>query len=211
MLTGPVTILQWSFVRDDQPRGETCKQIALAIRDEVLDLEKAGVKIIQIDEAALREGLPIRKSEWQAYLDWAVESFRLTAGGVKAQTQIHTHMCYSEFNDIIAAVAAMDADVISIETSRSAMELLDAFVSFKYPSDIGPASMTSTARACRRRKNGRPAQQGAGRAVAPAALGQSRLWAQDPRLEGSRAGADFDGRGGESRARPLGAARRPVA
>jgi 5-methyltetrahydropteroyltriglutamate--homocysteine methyltransferase len=138
MLTGPVTILQWSFVRDDQQRSETCKQIALAIRDEVLDLEKAGVKIIQIDEAALREGLPIRKSEWQHYLDWAVESFRLTASGVKAETQVHTHMCYSEFNDIIAAVAAMDADVISIETSRSAMELLDAFVSFKYPNDIGP-------------------------------------------------------------------------
>jgi len=138
MLTGPVTILQWSFVRDDQPRSETCRQIALAIRDEVLDLEKAGVKIIQIDEAALREGLPIRKSQWQAYLDWAVESFRLTASGVKAETQVHTHMCYSEFNDIIAAVAAMDADVISIETSRSAMELLDAFVEFKYPNDIGP-------------------------------------------------------------------------
>jgi 5-methyltetrahydropteroyltriglutamate--homocysteine methyltransferase len=138
MLTGPVTILQWSFVRDDQPRSETCRQIALAIRDEVQDLEKAGVKIIQIDEAALREGLPIRKSEWQSYLDWAVESFRLTAGGVKTETQVHTHMCYSEFNDIIAAVAAMDADVISIETSRSAMELLDAFVEFKYPNDIGP-------------------------------------------------------------------------
>jgi len=138
MLTGPVTILQWSFVRDDQPREQTCRQIALAIRDEVLDLERAGVKIIQIDEAALREGLPIRKSEWRHYLDWAVDCFRLTAGGVKPQTQIHTHMCYSEFNDIIAAVAAMDADVISIETSRSAMELLDAFVSFRYPNDIGP-------------------------------------------------------------------------
>jgi len=138
MLTGPVTILQWSFVRDDQPRSETCRQIALAIRDEVRDLEKAGVKIIQIDEAALREGLPIRKSQWQSYLDWAVDSFRLTASGVKAETQVHTHMCYSEFNDIIAAVAAMDADVISIETSRSAMELLDAFVEFKYPNDIGP-------------------------------------------------------------------------
>jgi len=138
MLTGPVTILQWSFVRDDQPREQTCRQIALAIRDEVMDLEAAGVKIIQIDEAALREGLPIRKSEWRHYLDWAVECFRLTASGVKDQTQIHTHMCYSEFNDIIAAVAAMDADVISIETSRSAMELLDAFVSFQYPNDIGP-------------------------------------------------------------------------
>jgi 5-methyltetrahydropteroyltriglutamate--homocysteine methyltransferase len=138
MLTGPVTILQWSFVRDDQPRSETCRQIALAIRDEVMDLERAGVKIIQIDEAALREGLPIRNSEWQTYLDWAVEAFRLTASGVGASTQIHTHMCYSEFNDIITAVAAMDADVISIETSRSAMELLDAFANFSYPNDIGP-------------------------------------------------------------------------
>jgi 5-methyltetrahydropteroyltriglutamate--homocysteine methyltransferase len=138
MLTGPITILQWSFVRDDQPRANTCRQIALAIRDEVMDLERAGVKIIQIDEAALREGLPIRRSEWQTYLDWAVEAFRLTAGGVGATTQIHTHMCYSEFNDIIAAVAAMDADVISIETSRSAMELLDAFANFSYPNDIGP-------------------------------------------------------------------------
>jgi 5-methyltetrahydropteroyltriglutamate--homocysteine methyltransferase len=138
MLTGPVTILQWSFVRDDQPRHDTCRQIALAIRDEVMDLEKGGVKLIQIDEAALREGLPIRKLDWQAYLDWAVEAFRLTAGGVAATTQIHTHMCYSEFNDIIGAVAAMDADVISIETSRSAMELLEAFANFSYPNDIGP-------------------------------------------------------------------------
>ena len=138
MLTGPVTILQWSFVRDDQPRRDTCLQIALAIRDEVMDLEGAGVKIIQIDEAALREGLPIRKGDWASYLDWAVEAFRLSASGVQPRTQIHTHMCYSEFNDIIGAVAAMDADVISIETSRSAMELLDAFVSFAYPNDIGP-------------------------------------------------------------------------
>lgn len=138
MLTGPVTILQWSFVRDDQPRSETCKQIGLAIRDEVVDLEKAGIKIIQIDEAALREGLPLRQSQWKDYLKWAVESFRLSASGVDNKTQIHTHMCYSEFNDIIEAVAAMDADVISIETSRSQMELLDAFVSFKYPNEIGP-------------------------------------------------------------------------
>ncbi len=138
MLTGPVTILQWSFVRDDQPESETCRQIALAIRDEVVDLEKAGIKIIQIDEAALREGLPLRQSDWKTYLDWAVESFRITASGVKDTTQIHTHMCYSEFNDIIKAVADMDADVISIETSRSAMELLEAFVSFKYPNEIGP-------------------------------------------------------------------------
>ncbi|MDB6080189.1 MAG: 5-methyltetrahydropteroyltriglutamate--homocysteine S-methyltransferase [Akkermansiaceae bacterium] len=138
MLTGPVTILNWSFVRDDQPRSVSCKQLALAMRDEVLDLEKAGVRVIQIDEAALREGLPLRKSEWQEYLDWAVESFRLTANGVKDETQIHTHMCYSEFNDIIGAIADMDADVITIETSRSNMELLEAFVEFKYPNEIGP-------------------------------------------------------------------------
>ncbi len=138
MLTGPVTILQWSCVRDDQPRSETTKQIALAIRDEVLDLERAGIQIIQIDEAAIREGLPLRRSDWQQYLQWAVDSFRITAGGVKDETQIHTHMCYSEFNDIIAAIADMDADVISIETSRSQMELLDAFVKFKYPNQIGP-------------------------------------------------------------------------
>ncbi|MDO5611287.1 MAG: 5-methyltetrahydropteroyltriglutamate--homocysteine S-methyltransferase [Pseudomonadota bacterium] len=138
MLTGPVTVLQWSFVRDDQPRAETCRQIALALRDEVTDLEAAGIGIIQIDEPALREGLPLRRKDWQAYLDWAVASFRISASGVEDQTQIHTHMCYSEFNDIIEAVAAMDADVISIETSRSRMELLDAFVKFKYPNEIGP-------------------------------------------------------------------------
>jgi 5-methyltetrahydropteroyltriglutamate--homocysteine methyltransferase len=138
MLTGPVTILSWSFVRDDQPRSVTCKQLALAIREEVLDLEKAGVRIIQIDEPALREGLPLRKSQWQEYLGWAVESFRITANGVRDETQIHTHMCYSEFNDIIASIAAMDADVITIETSRSDMELLDAFKHFQYPNEIGP-------------------------------------------------------------------------
>jgi 5-methyltetrahydropteroyltriglutamate--homocysteine methyltransferase len=138
MLTGPVTILNWSFVRDDQPRSESCKQLALAIREEVLDLEKAGVRVIQIDEAALREGLPLRKSEWQEYLDWAVESFRISANGVADETQIHTHMCYSEFNDIIGSIAAMDADVITIETSRSDMELLDAFDHFNYPNEIGP-------------------------------------------------------------------------
>jgi 5-methyltetrahydropteroyltriglutamate--homocysteine methyltransferase len=138
MLTGPVTILNWSFVRDDQPRSASCKQLALAIREEVLDLEKAGVRVIQIDEAALREGLPLRKSQWQDYLDWAVESFRITANGVRDETQIHTHMCYSEFNDIIASIADMDADVITIETSRSDMELLDAFDNFRYPNEIGP-------------------------------------------------------------------------
>ena len=138
MLTGPVTILNWSFVRDDQPRSRTCYQLALAIREEVQDLEKAGVNIIQIDEAALREGLPLRKSQWQSYLDWAIESFRISANGVKDETQIHTHMCYSEFNDIIESIANMDADVITIETSRSDMELLDVFEHFNYPNDIGP-------------------------------------------------------------------------
>jgi len=138
MLTGPVTILNWSFVRDDQAESATCQQIALAIRDEVLDLEAAGTNIIQIDEAALREGLPLRKSQWQAYLNWAVESFRVCANGVADETQIHTHMCYSEFNDIIEAIAHMDADVITIETSRSHMELLQAFDDFQYPNDIGP-------------------------------------------------------------------------
>lgn len=138
MLTGPVTILNWSFVRDDQPRSVSCYQLALAIREEVLDLEKAGVRVIQIDEAALREGLPLRKAQWSTYLNWAVESFRIAANGVADETQIHTHMCYSEFNDIIAAIADMDADVITIETSRSDMELLDAFDHFKYPNEIGP-------------------------------------------------------------------------
>ena len=138
MLTGPVTILNWSFVRDDQPRSATCRQIAFAIRDEVVDLEKAGAAIIQIDEAALREGLPLRRGEWQTYLDWAVECFRITASGVADTTQIHTHMCYSEFNDIIASIGAMDADVISIETARSQMELLDAFAGYRYPAEIGP-------------------------------------------------------------------------
>ena len=138
MLTGPVTILNWSFVRDDQPRSVSCKQLALAIRAEVLDLEKAGVSVIQIDEAALREGLPLRKAQWKKYLDWAVESFRITANGVDDRTQIHTHMCYSEFNDIIASITDMDADVITIETSRSDMELLDAFDNFNYPNQIGP-------------------------------------------------------------------------
>lgn len=138
MLTGPVTILQWSFVRDDQPRSLTCDQIALAIRDEVVDLEKAGIKVIQIDEPAIREGLPLRKADWKEYLKWAVDAFRLSASGVQDATQIHTHMCYSEFNEIIDSVAAMDADVVSMETSRSNMELLDAFRQFNYPNDIGP-------------------------------------------------------------------------
>jgi 5-methyltetrahydropteroyltriglutamate--homocysteine methyltransferase len=138
MLTGPVTILQWSFVRDDQPRSETAMQIAAALRDEVQDLERAGIGIIQIDEPALREGLPLRQKDWDAYLDWAVRAFRYASCGVSDETQIHTHMCYSEFGDILPSIAAMDADVITIETSRSNMELLDDFGRFKYPNGIGP-------------------------------------------------------------------------
>ncbi|MFZ0218587.1 MAG: 5-methyltetrahydropteroyltriglutamate--homocysteine S-methyltransferase [Candidatus Aquirickettsiella sp.] len=138
MLTGPVTILAWSFVRDDQPRPATALQIALALRDEVHDLEKAGISIIQIDEPAFRETLPLRRKDWQNYLDWAVFSFRIASCGVQDSTQIHTHMCYSEFNDVIAAIAALDADVITLESSRSKMELLQAFENFSYPNEIGP-------------------------------------------------------------------------
>ncbi|UCJ18893.1 5-methyltetrahydropteroyltriglutamate--homocysteine S-methyltransferase [Pseudomonas sp. MM211] len=138
MLTGPVTMLMWSFPREDVSREVQARQLALAIRDEVVDLERAGIRIVQIDEAAFREGLPLRKADWQHYLDWATESFRLCASGVRDETQIHTHMCYSEFNDVIESIAAMDADVITIETSRSDMELLDAFEAFEYPNEIGP-------------------------------------------------------------------------
>ncbi|PPA02308.1 5-methyltetrahydropteroyltriglutamate--homocysteine S-methyltransferase [Pseudomonas sp. MWU12-2312b] len=138
MLTGPVTMLMWSFPREDVSRKVQAQQLALALRDEVLDLEAASIKIVQIDEAAFREGLPLRRAQWQEYLDWAVEAFRLSASGVRDETQIHTHMCYSEFNDVIEAIAAMDADVITLETSRSDMELLEAFNAFDYPNDIGP-------------------------------------------------------------------------
>ena len=138
MLTGPVTMLMWSFAREDVSREVQARQLALAIRDEVCDLEAAGIRIIQIDEAAFREGLPLRRAQWQHYLDWAVEAFRLCASGVRDETQIHTHMCHSEFNDVIESIAAMDADVITIETSRSQMELLEAFRAFDYPNDIGP-------------------------------------------------------------------------
>jgi 5-methyltetrahydropteroyltriglutamate--homocysteine methyltransferase len=138
MLTGPVTILQWSFVRDDQPRAQTALQIAAAIRDEVADLQQAGIAIIQIDEPAVREGLPLRRSRWNDYLSWATQAFRISASSARDTTQIHTHMCYAEFNDILPAIAAMDADVITIETSRSAMELLTAFGQFRYPNEIGP-------------------------------------------------------------------------
>ena len=138
IVTGPITILQWSFVRDDQPKSETSMQIALAIRDEVLDLESAGTRVIQIDEPAFREGLPLRRSEWGTYLQWAIRAFRLSAAGVKDSTQIHTHMCYAEFNDIFPAIVDLDADVISIETSRSDMELLGGFGTLRYPNEIGP-------------------------------------------------------------------------
>ena len=138
MLTGPITILQWSFVRDDQPRRDTAFQIALCVRDEVVDLEAAGIGMIQIDEPALREGLPLHRSDWPEYLKWAVEAFRLASMGVRDETQIHTHLCYSEFGDIIESIAALDADVLSIEASRSDMALLDSFVNFKNPSQIGP-------------------------------------------------------------------------
>lgn len=138
MLSGPITMLFWSFVRDDLPRREVALQLALALRDEVCDLEAAGIKVIQIDEPAIREGLPLKKADWPVYLDWAVRAFRVCASGVRDDTQIHTHMCYSEFNDILPAIAAMDADVITIETSRSRMKLLDAFAEFRYPNDIGP-------------------------------------------------------------------------
>jgi 5-methyltetrahydropteroyltriglutamate--homocysteine methyltransferase len=138
MLTGPVTILEWSFVRDDQPRSETCMQLALALRDEVRDLEAAGITMIQVDEPAIREGLPLRRSEWETYLEWAVDAFRLATSSVRDETQLHTHMCYSEFGDILVAIARMDADVISIETSRSKMDLLHDFARFRYPNAIGP-------------------------------------------------------------------------
>jgi len=133
-----VTILQWSFVRDDQPRSETAKQLALAIRDEVRDLEAATIRVIQIDEPALREGLPLRRAEWAGYLEWAVNAFRLATAGVKDETQIHTHMCYSEFNDVIRVIEQMDADAISIESARSGSELIEAFREYKYPNEIGP-------------------------------------------------------------------------
>ncbi|MGH7529994.1 MAG: 5-methyltetrahydropteroyltriglutamate--homocysteine S-methyltransferase, partial [Gemmatimonadales bacterium] len=138
MLTGPVTILQWSFVRDDQPRADTAKQVALAIRDEVLDLEASGIRAIQIDEPALREGMPLRRADWPAYLEWAVNAFRLATAGVGNATQIHTHMCYSEFNDVLRVIEQMDADVISIENARSGSELLQGFEQYRYPNEIGP-------------------------------------------------------------------------
>jgi 5-methyltetrahydropteroyltriglutamate--homocysteine methyltransferase len=138
MLTGPITMLEWSFVRDDQPRSETCRQLALAIRDEVVDLEAAGIRIIQVDEPAMREGLPLRREDWDEYLRWAVGCWKLSVAGVTDRTQVHTHMCYADFNDIIESIGELDADVISIESSRSDMELLAAFGQYHYPNEIGP-------------------------------------------------------------------------
>jgi len=138
VLTGPVTMLQWAFVRDDQSRGETCRQVALALRDEVADLEAAGIAMIQVDEPAIREGLPLRRGDRAAYLRWAVDAFRLATGGVRDETQIHTHLCYSEFGDIMDSIVEMDADVLSIESSRSGMELLSEFRRCGYPNEIGP-------------------------------------------------------------------------
>jgi 5-methyltetrahydropteroyltriglutamate--homocysteine methyltransferase len=138
ILTGPVTILQWSFVRNDQPRSETCLQIALALRDEVADLEAAGIGMVQVDEPAIREGLPLRRKDRTEYLRWAVDAFRLATGGVRDETQIHTHLCYSEFGDILEAIVEMDADVLSIESARSEMELLSDFRLGRYPNDVGP-------------------------------------------------------------------------
>ena len=139
MLTGPVTILNWSFPREDISLKAQAQQIGLAIRDEVLDLEKNGIKIIQIDEAALREKLPLRKSDWhKEYLDWAIPAFRLVHAKVKPETQIHTHMCYSEFNDIVRDIDAMDADVITFEASRSDLKLLDALNEAHFETQVGP-------------------------------------------------------------------------
>jgi len=138
MLTGPITILQWSFVRNDIPRQQTAWQIALALRAEVNDLEEAGIRIVQVDEPALREGLPLRRADWDVYLDWAVKAFRLATSSVENGTQIHTHMCYCEFEDVLSAIAALDADVISMESARSRMELLEAFRAHGYPNEIGP-------------------------------------------------------------------------
>ena len=197
MLTGPVTMLQWSFVRADIPRETACRQIALAIRDEAADLEKAGIPLIQIDEPAFREGLPLRQADRADYLRWAVACFRLSASAVRDETQIHTHMCYSEFNDIIESIAAMDADVISIETARSDMELLEAFAVFDYPNEIGPGvwDIHSPARAIGR-GDGAAGKPGGEANPAPPALAQPGLRLQDARLGRGEAGHGEPGRRG---------------
>ena len=162
MLTGPITILQWSFVRDDQPRRDTAMQIALSVRDEAVDLEAAGIGLIQIDEPALREGLPLHRAEWPVYLQWAVDAFRLASGGVRDETQIHTHLCYSQFGDVIDAITALDADVNSIEASRSDMELLEAFVRFRIRTRSGRACTTFTVRGAGDRGDHGPIAAGTG-------------------------------------------------
>ena len=189
MLTGPVTMLMWSFPREDVSREVQARQLALAIRDEVVDLEAAGIRIVQIDEAAFREGLPLRRNAWPHYLEWATEAFRLCASGVRDETQIHTHMCYSEFNDVIESIAAMDADVITIETSRSDMELLEAFEQFDYPNEIGPFAARAEPG-----RDRRVAAQGGPADTRRAALGQPGLWPEDPRLAGNRGSAGEHGR-----------------
>jgi 5-methyltetrahydropteroyltriglutamate--homocysteine methyltransferase len=138
MLTGPVTMPAWSFVRDDQPMGDTARQVALALRDEIRDLEAAGIRIIQVDEPALRALLPLRRADREAYLAWAVAAFRLATSGVADSTQIHTHMCYSEFGEIIGAISDLDADVTSVEAARSKMELLGDLRASGYSRGIGP-------------------------------------------------------------------------
>ena len=198
MLTGPITILQWSFVRDDQPRRDTAMQIALAIRQEVADLEAAGIGVIQIDEPALREGLPLARGQWAEYLAWAVDAFRLAACGVADRTQIHSHMCYSEFNHIIEAIAALDADVLSIEASRSDMELLERLRPLPLSQRDRPRRLRhpQSAGAGDRGDHG-PAAEGAGVAAARAALGESRLRAEDAGLARGAGLAAEHGRGGQ--------------
>ena len=183
MLTGPVTMLEWSFVRDDQPLADTCKQLALAIRDEVEDLEKAGVQIIQVDEPAIREGLPLRKDRWDEYLTWAVHCFRLATAVVKDETQIQTHMCYSDFGDILEHIQAMDADVLLIEAARSRMELLASLGEDGLPQRHRPGRLRHPLAAhSERRGDGRAAPRGRARPAPRAALGQSGLRSQDTDL-----------------------------
>jgi 5-methyltetrahydropteroyltriglutamate--homocysteine methyltransferase len=201
MLTGPVTMLQWSFVRDDQPRETTALQIALALRDEVLDLEKAGIAIVQIDEPAFREGLPLRRRDWPRYLEWAVRAFKLASCGVADATQIHTHMCYAEFNDILPAIAALDADVITIETSRSEMELLDGFGEFSYPNGIGPGLYDiHSPRVPTTQSMLQLLDRAGGSDSVGATMGQSGLRPENAGVEGNGSRARQHGRGGAAAA-----------
>lgn len=194
MLTGPVTMLMWSFPREDVSREVQARQLALAIRDEVVDLEAAGIRIVQIDEAAFREGLPLRRNAWPHYLEWATEAFRLCASGVRDETQIHTHMCYSEFNDVIESIAAMDADVITIETSRSDMELLEAFEQFDYPNEIGPGVYDIHSPRVPSREEIVALLRKAARRIPAERLWVSGLRPEDPRLAGNRGSAGEHGR-----------------